>query len=325
MEFQSRPLTASDSEAYVARQTDALVEQALAARKNVLLGTVRGSGVTSLLYRVENGIADAIYLNAEFARSAAEVLASIAARLRVRAVETPDIDTFLLHPDPLAAPPALKQMSDALAHADRSPTVLIDGPLPPAIAFELFGRWRDGLHALPIAWIVTAHQDRLAEYLTPPADVFFDVVMTLEPFSREGALEVLVRRDALGLLAVDTRRALVDAFDGTPRHLLQLARPQLDRVHRAPGQAKAHADATSQLSRGARSLLAEIQGRGPVAATDTDLQHRLGVTSRQLRRNFAELRHAELVEEVAGKSGKPGRPPLTFRLSELGQMDLVAL
>jgi hypothetical protein len=111
-----------------------------------------------------------------------------------------------------------------LREQNRHPTILLDSPLDPKVAFELFGRWRDEVFAIPATWVVVAHQDRLAQYLTPPADVFFDVVVRLEPLSREQALEILSRRDTHTMLPADVRESIVESFDGTPRHLLRLAR-----------------------------------------------------------------------------------------------------
>lgn len=320
-DLSPRPLTASDAALYVPRRTDEVVRRAMDARENVLLGVVRGAGATSLLYRLENELPDAILVGAEQASTASEVLASIASRLRVPRSSVPDLSGFTVHADPLAAPPVLHQIRDALAKSDRHPIVLVDGPIRPDVAFELFGRWRDELFALAATWVVVAHEDRLAQYLTPPADVFFDIVINIDRFSCDGALQLLSRRDALAGLSDDARSRVLDAFDGTPRHLLRLLRPQLAPDPReALAQMQAHAEATAALSRGAHMLLAEMQGRGPVAATDHDLRNRLGLSDRQMRRNLLELRDAGLVEIVRGGSGAPGRPPSTFQLTELGHM-----
>lgn len=316
--LRARPLTASDGEAYVRRSTDHIVEAALERHENVLLSVARGAGATSLLYRLESVLADVVYLNAEFAESGSEVLDSLASRLgAIPAQSGPGPGHS--GSDPLGPPPSFGRVSDVLRTGERSPIALVDGPVAPRVAFDLFGRWRNELLTLPLAWLVVAHVDALAEYLTPPADVFFDLVAELEPLSKNEALEVLARRDALGTLSAEARRAVVDTFDGTPRHLIQLARPQMGRDARGwVERIEAHNQLASNLSRGARSLLAEMQGRGIVAATDNDLQRRLGVTARQLRRNLEELRKSGLAEIVPGGGGKPGRPPTNYRLTRLG-------
>ena len=319
----NRPLTASDADAYVLREVDSVVDAAIDASQHVLLATGRGGGATSLLYRLENRHPDAVYVNAEFASTPADLLAALSVRLGVAATPPSEL-TLGRRDDPLAAPPALAQLRVALEEAGRRPLLLIDGPIDPAVAFDLFGRWRDEVFAVPAQWVVVAHETRLAEYLTQPADVFFDRVVGLEPLDEKQAFDLLDRRDILGALTPAARHAAVDAFDGTPRHLILLSRPRLGRAA-APDreQAAKYVAATQSLSRGARAVLTEIQGRGPVSATDSELQHRLGLGARQLRRNLAELHEAGLLKSVAGSRGGPGRPPLTFRLSDLGEFDAV--
>jgi AraC-like DNA-binding protein len=266
-----------------------------------------------------------VYLNAGHANDAEEILASIAARLDISRTLLPNLQVPTGRMDPLAPPRILKQLGNALHQEVRQPAILIDGPLRPEVAFQLFGRWRDELFGIPATWVVAAHQHRLAEYLTPPADVFFDVVLSLGPLTRTEALEVLSRRDALGSLEPRVRHQLVEGFDGTPRHLLRLARQYLDRNHdHADAHAQARANAISTLSPSSHMVLAEMQGRGPVAATDGELRSRLGISDRQLRRSFLELENAGLVGVVPGARGTPGRPPKTFQLTDLGQIDLAA-
>lgn len=311
-DFRPAPLTASDSTLYVERSVDAEIVRALGNGDNVLLGAARGSGTTSLLYRLEDALSDAVYLNAERAESAEDLLASLAVRLTLEPIYSAELRRGR---DPLAPVAGLDALRSRLGDASRRPTVLVDGPIDPGIAFELFGRSRDALFALPMTWLVAANLDRLAEYVTPPADVFFDRVVRLPDFSGIDALDALSRRNALTALSEPERARLADSFDGTPRHLLRLARafstaPQHD--------ARAHADAAAALSRGARALMLEMQGRGPVAATDDELRSRLGVTDRQMRRYLSELEAVELAELVPGGRPGPGRPPSVYALTALG-------
>jgi hypothetical protein len=316
----SRPLTTSDAPLYVPRDADVAVRNALRARENVLLGAVRGAGATSLLYRLEAELPDALLINAERAASASDVVASVIAQLKVRPI-LPELQELLRRPDPLAAPPIMRRLRESLDEAERTPIVLLDGPIDPKISFELFGRWRDELFALPINWIVLAHQERLAEYVTPPADVFFDAIISLDLFDAPRALEVLERRD-VGQLPDSVAEALVRHFDGTPRHLIRLARGALaSDPSEAARHAEEHAAAAQSLSRGAQRLLADMQGRGPVTATDAALLQRLGITDRQMRRNLAELEAAGLAELLHSSSSSQGRPPATYRLTPLGQME----
>lgn len=314
VDLRARPLV-DDEGLYVPRRTDALVHRAVDANENVLLGAERGLGATSMLNRLARSTPDAVVINGDRADSPGEVLGSLAARLRLSRSLMPDFGVLVRHIDPLAAPPLLGQLRDALSEAGRHPLLLVDGPLAPNVAFELFGRLRDDLFAIPATWVVLAHADRMAEYLTPPADVFFELVTTIEPFDAVGASEVLVQR---GMDPADAAPALAE-FDGSPRHLLRLARAVDEQRTPEVSLVRAHAEATRALSRGAQMLLAEMHGRGPVAATDTEIRRRLGLSDRQVRRNLVELEGAGLAEVVPGGRGGPGRPPTVYQLTEIGR------
>jgi hypothetical protein len=234
----------------------------------------------------------------------------------------PDLQDLLRTPDPLAAPPIMRRLGDALERDSRRPAVLLDGPVDPKISFDLFGRWRDELLALPIRWVVLAYEERLAEYVIPPADVFFDVIVSLGTFGPAAALEILERRD-VGPLPDGVAESIVNHFDGTPRHLIRLARQALaSDPSEIALRAERLAAVTESLSRGAQRLLADMQGRGPVTATEAALLKRLGVTDRQMRRNLAELEQAGLAEQLPhSSSSSQGRPPSTYRLTPLAQLE----
>jgi hypothetical protein len=179
---------------------------------------------------------------------------------------------------------------------------------------------RDELFALPATWVVVAHDHQLADYLTPPADVFFDVVERVDDLD-DVAVERLLDLRGGAALPKRAKAGIKKTQDGTPRHALSLARTLL--LRRSAGEdteisLERYAAATSGLSRGAAMLLADLQGRGPVAATDAELRRRLGVTDRHLRRSFGELETAGLVETIPGGRGGPGRPATTYGLTPLG-------
>lgn len=320
MDLRQSPLTESNSHLYIERDADAVVRSAIDAAENVLLAATRGSGTTSMLYRLEGALPDAVFVSGARADGAGAILMSVAARLGMPPT-FPEFQRLVRTPDPLATPPILRQLRERLSQADRRPVVLIDGPVDPHFAFELFGRWRDELFAVPATWVVVAHASRLAEYLTPPADVFFDVVVTLDGLTSDQARDALATRGVVAALSDEGLKTVLETFDGTPRHLLRLARQHASGPARdVMSWAREHAAATAGLSRSAHMLLAEMQGRGPVAATDPDLGERLGISDRQMRRNLIELRDAGLVEPVAGARPGPGRPPATFQLTPLGRM-----
>jgi DNA-binding transcriptional ArsR family regulator len=278
--------------------------------------------MTSLLNRLEGAAPDAILVNAAEAISPDELAESIFARARI----SPGALGLIKPPygdlsDPFEPPRALTDLRRFLREEDRHAVILIDGPVAPTVAHGLFGRLRDETFGVPASWVVGAHDGRSGEYLTPPADVFFDEVERIEDLDEAAAEELLSRRGIPRELHDRVRRAVVRAHDGTPRSVLALARGQL---RRDPSEAETAIDAfmhaTSSLPRGASALLAELQGRGPVTATDHDLQARLGVTDRQLRRDLAALAEGGLVEPLPAGRSTLGRPATTFILTELGRV-----
>ena len=323
MELRARPLTASqpDQKLYVKREVDKRVTQALRAGFNVLLEAKPGAGATSLLNRLEaqkwNGDR-AILINAGGAESPDELLAALAARAGAPRDLFAQFGGLLRRTDPLAPPEALRALRDWLVQNNRQLIVLVDGPVPASVAFEIFGRHRDAVFAMPATWLVVAPAGRVGEYLTPPADVFFEHIDRIEPLAPSEIDELLDRR-ALPKELPPRARALVAAeHDGTPRGAVSIARQvAAEGPKRIADRLEERSRAASQLGRGPAMLLDELATRGLVTATDSDILQSLGVSPRHLRRYFTELEQAGLVEQVAGPRPSTGRPPVAYRLRDL--------
>lgn len=319
--ISARPLTSTpaDQTLYVRRAVDERIDRALAEGVNVLLRVRRGAGATSMLFRLEGEHPDAVVVDASMAESSEQVLQALAARSGLPRRIMANLAEAWQRIDPLAPPTALRELRSALEEQKRHLLVCVDGPLDPSISHDLFGRHRDAVFSLPATWLVAAHDDRLGEYLTPPADVFFEHVDHIEDLDRERAQAILSRRGILDELTPRLAELVLDAHDGTPRNLLALARAQRMRdPATAEAAVRAYTRTTEHLPRSAAMLLAELQGRGAVSATDPELLSRLGVTDRQLRRNFALLEQQGLVNQVpAGRQG-PGRPPAMYMLTDVG-------
>ena len=325
MQLGARPLTASeeDQALYVRRSIDQRVQTALDAGHNILLGARRGSGATSMLNRLEVLVKERspVSINAAEATSAEEVISAIAARSGLPRHILGQLAASFSRLDPLAPPAAVGELREWLRQHDQRLVVLVDGPIDPEISHELFGRFRDDLFSVPAVWLVIAHEDRAADHLEPPADVFFEHVDHIDDLDRESAREMLTVRGVADKLSAEALATIIENHDGTPRGVLTLARSF---ASRSPEDSvtflRAHAEASAALDRGPAMLLAELQGRGPAAATDAELLSRLGVTSRQLRRYFDALREAGLVHVVASARQGPGRPPTTYMLTDLGRV-----
>ena len=192
---------------------------------------------------------------------------------------------------------------------------LVDGPVPAGAAHQLFGGLRDAVFALPLRWIVVVPAERVGEYLSAPADVFFEQVVHMDGLSQDGRKELLARR---GIVLPEDRAAeVLRLSDGTPRHALALARhallnrdePLEDRSFRE------WQERLAGLSRSGATLFDALQGRGPVAVTDVRLLERLGWGEMRIRRAMAELVSAGLVRASQGRQEGPGRPPSVYQVA----------
>jgi len=188
--------------------------------------------------------------------------------------------------------------------------VLLDGPVPASVAHDLFGAQRDHLWSLPMQWTVAVPVDQVAAYLTPPADVFFDDVVELGSLSDQERTAILIGRGG-DALPPARRAEVLRLSDGTPRHLLALAR-------RALGDPKSSLDAESSgvvaaLSPNARMLWSTLQGRASVTASEPDLLRQLNWSPSTLRRTLGELQTAELVTSSRGTGEGPGRRAYVYR------------
>lgn len=166
-------------------------------------------------------------------------------------------------------------------------TLLLDG-VSAQVAGTLFGRFRDTLWDLPVRWIVTGDLGDRDRYLRPPADAFFDTVVTLPPLTIPSAAELLRRRihaagadsDAARLEPV-VSQLVASVPVVTPRAVLAAARALVidDRtpgdVFRARAQQEA---AAAALGRPEMGMFIELQTLGPVHMGNPELLSRLGIT-----------------------------------------------
>jgi hypothetical protein len=327
MDLAPRPLVPADRDLYVERDVDRRIEHWLELRENVLLRVARGAGATSLMNRLVDTHPDAVLINAGRASTADELLYAIAAQMfpRISAGDfAQGLQSMVERVDPLADPRALRELRRRLEQEGRDVTILLDGPVDPSIAHDLFGRYRDATFSVPATWLVVAHDRRTGEYLTPPADVFFAELDEIEDLDEPTASMILDRRKAFDVVQHDEVSKLLEASDKTPRGLLTVARRLVrEREQGSYTDLDRAADTQRNLSRAAAMLLAELQGRGPSSATDPILQERLAVPARDLRRQFAELEHAGLVERVPSGRPGPGRPAVTWKLTDLGDSSAI--
>jgi DNA-binding MarR family transcriptional regulator len=312
LEIAGRPLTAAaeDQRRYIRREADDVVDRAIPLRVNTLLASPRGMGATSLLYRLEGMCADrSTYLSVRGSPEPAELLGTLAAR--IGADPGPAAIPAAPARDPLGA--LERALHERAADSAKPWLVLLDGPVSSDAEHALFGTMRDELFGLALRWVVVAPADRLAQYLVPPADVFFDHVAHLDGFTEDEQRELLRRRDVT--LPPARLREVLELSDGTPRHLLALTRQALLHPDRSLLPDEPASDPTAALSRSAATVLAELQGRGPITASDPELREHLGWSEARLRRTMQELADAGLVRASQGRANGPGRPPVLYQLT----------
>ena len=327
--LSGRPLFATPGDAAMYVPPTTLIdriERAVARELNTLIIGERGAGKTTLLQQMMLRWRDhasgraAVYLDASIARSALDVVDLLRDELGVPAHVGENVAAGMraaIRPGAAGAREATELITRLRPLRETDPTVVfLDGLASAEIAHTLFGRLRDELWALPMTWVVAADADQRGAFLVPPADAFFEAVVSLEPLTPKEQLEVLRRR-----LPEDWRSVtrLVGTADRTPRQLLSAAREALldqrpiETVLEAEAARKATAAA---LGRTARMVLSELEALGrPVAASDEELLERLGVTRERTNQVLREMERNGLLESFSEPSPR-GRPRKLYKLRD---------
>lgn len=310
-----RPLLdiASDQALFVSDTSrNHAVTDALLDRNTLIVGDA-GSGKSSVLYRIRATAGESsrspriVLVDARHADTPRDLVDLI-----LREAENDDWVSEAPRPapdDPFAAGTQIRR----LAEAPDASLVLIDDP-DPGQALILFGRLRDELFQLATRFAVTVTPPTFRRINRPPADVFFDTVVHLEPFDPDAAFELLRLRKERGQIPeqilwpsrpMQPRAILLDAEAGPTggRHDSALQAHLTDLAERAAGPS------------GAR-LLAEIWGRGAVSASDPELQRSLGVTRARLTQLLRILEHADVLASFPqARAGTMGRPKTLYDIN----------
>jgi DNA-binding transcriptional ArsR family regulator len=328
--LSGRPLfaTAADSELYVSltdveRRLGRAVERGL----NTLILGDRGSGKTSLVQhllfrrREAQQRPPAVYIDGSVARGVMDVIELLRDQLGVAGQLG---ETVMQNLQSALKPttPGVRDSRLVLARLrplrDVEPVVVIlDGLVDADVVHGLFGRLRDELWALPFTWVVTADTSQRSQFLTPPADAFFETIIELRGLTVDEQRELLRRR-----LPDDWRNVspLIGEERDNPRRLLTAAREAvvderpIEDVLRAAGAREQRA---AQIGRAARMMLAELENLDrPVAGSDTELLQRLGVTRERASQVLKQLEQHGLVESFS-EPAERGRPRKLYRLRDV--------
>lgn len=332
MELSGRPLldTKLDHALFAGRQGELRkLLSSVERRLNVLVIGERGSGKTTLLRQLSYALRQKIpenppaFVEGHLAEGAKLFVDLVRYRLGLNPAvldPSPLQSTFglMARKAPLNDSLELSNLVSSLREAVPSGRriVLVDELPAKSVGQALFGRLRDELWQLPITWVVTVAADEGDELLAPPADAFFDVVMELEPLSRNAQREILqARAGGFGEQIADQLE------DGNPRRLLSLARDSLQggaqpaELVRSMGRRDIE---VSKLGRAASMLMAELESLGPTSASDEKLLGRLGWTRSRAVQVFRQLEEKGLVTSTTVR-GESGRPRKLYRPARLDQ------
>lgn len=324
MQLSGRPLlgTALDASLFVGRETElARLERAVRLGFNALVLGARGSGTTSLLHELARRLRLAgrpeAMVDARGADDAAGLLTLVRGRL-------PFVDGLSDAPAP---PPAraldlLDHLASVLRGEDRI-VVLVDQPSP-AVAHALFGRLRDEVWRLPLRWVVCGLDADRAAYLTPPADAFFEIVVTLGGLDLDDSVELLRRRVEAEEADLSLLAETAEAGGGNPRVLIAAARERLvDGRSAASLRADAERwdEALASLRPPSRRLVEELRSRGAASASDEGLLRRLGWSRSRAAQVFGDLERRGLVR--AGRDGRGTRPRKVYAPVEADRLPAV--
>jgi hypothetical protein len=328
MLLQARPLydNRADQAYFVASPEWPALMRAVRRGVNVLVIGDRGVGKTTMLRQAQLTLREDGWPIAFVDASVVGDVLEFAARIR---------DALLGQPAPLVAGAsmlgaAFSRETAPLAGASRAlaatireignapaTTILVDASGSAKATYALFGRMRDTLWQQPHNWIVALDESDRATALKPPADAFFNVVLTIAEWSQSDLLEMLTRReDDDEPLDRGLAFAAAGGSGGNPREVLRIVSDVL--VHGRDPQAVFDArqrllERANDLGRPAGTLMAELLERGQASPSDDALQASLGVSRARLTQLLRSLLEHHLVITATERADGPGRPRTVYR------------
>ncbi len=315
-ELSGRPLrgTRRDRALFVDReQTIGVAEQALRNGGNVLLVGQRGSGKSSILRIVAHDLEEEghrrVLLDGRTAASTLDFLvllrdqlgawtrvplreaAANVASVASRVLEAPQV---VLRPNPTETQNLLSELREIARNLPTEGETIV-------IVWEL-----------PLVWLVAVDERDVGLYREPPADAFWQRVVTIPDLDPDAAAELLRRRLEDDQLPADVLQQLVAAAEGNPRRLIALA---YDIVVEGAEPAALMLrdqdvrDRIKDLGEPAKRLLAEVEANGAASPSDEGLLRKLGWTRGRASQVFRELEEQGLVRalERPGSGGRPRR------------------
>lgn len=326
LHLSQRPLTASDADGrlFVGREAELRrLERAARLDFNVLALGERGSGITSLMARHQRRLEEAgrpcFYLSGAKIKDSTQVYDAI----RTGGMGSSQISE--IHREAMGFLTTRSRFHDLVwkithVEGDILPVVFLDDMHAPQLTHRMFGRYRDEMWELPCRWVVCGLARHRSEYLTPPADAFFETEITVGPLDDLVARDLLEARlaiaDSEDAREVDIIRSeyeeIIKGGGGNPRRILALARESLLRDAGENASRERFRQEAARLGGTEARFWQHILAFGPVSASDEELQERFGVTRARAAQVLGRLEEAGLVVAHHEKQGV-GRPRKSYR------------
>jgi hypothetical protein len=312
--LQARPLydTEADSRLFVEPSGWERLAAAVEHRFNVALIAPRGAGKTTALRQLQRRLRTegvrVAYVDATQVEDVEQLVTAIEREL----VSGSTGDDTAGAPGGAAGSTSLRLIRRIRALADVPRTVvLVDCTHAAPAAHTLFGRLRDELWQLEHQWVVAVEDGERSVLLAPPADAFFEQLVTLS-FTRDGLVELLRTREPALPDAVLQR--IADTAP-TARAALQATRDALTSPEGDDPLAATlwRREAAAAIGRPHGMAMAELESLGGASASDEELLRRLGWTRARAAQVLGALAEHELVTATDEKNPAGGRPRRVYR------------
>lgn len=326
--YSNRPLfpTTADSRLYVWTEQARRVLEALGRGQHALIIGEPGSGKSSLLHMVERELRDERKFPVSFVSlqhtddvgEAAALVSRAAYEQGLLEQSSTGSDTMDRDTDPFAPTQVIRDLGRV-----RAPARMLVDDVTAAAGHGLFGRLRDELWQLPLVWGVAVNRDEASGLLTPPADAFFEQRVSLDELPREDRVRLLDLRNGHGVDSLSARQIERLAKEGpsNPRQLIGLARELAEHSDKQspsrllPGMDLRRQRAETVAGRPGAMLVSELEGAGPVSASDERLLERLGWTRNRASEVLSRLeQHGVVTSYAERRDGRSGRPRKLYEL-----------
>ncbi len=320
MTLSGRPLLrAADLELFVGRDPQRLRAVAgLRSGLNCLLVGDPGSGRTTLaraiLASLEPGEIVEITVRAARDAGPADLLAALSAELGLSGFDDPGPARLSGRDEALDLVDRIRRQVAAAALPAATTMVFLLEDIQGEAGLQLFGSLRDELWTIDARWLVAVSTAQAPALIRPPADVFFEVQITLPPLDDADSRQLVLRRVPDADPGVVAR--VVSAAAGNPRRLIDLARQLLENPDSATEVTDAlrrRDAALARLSRPAQLLASELEALGGASASDPQLLDRMAWTRARAVQVLSELEDSGLVTYRTESTGR-GRPRKVYRL-----------